>query len=210
MILGGFSMWLCLTLFFSRINTLDLIYLSLSHLLLHYTCTKLRWRERQSNRLPPFRVSKCRFWMLKIPVLVGGLGWRPCFHDNSSCRGFFVAVDSIFSVSEQGVGGGRNGGVGCGCSFTWQMESFYSLLAFSHWMTSALSHKAKRSRKSVSWNTKPIRFCEQFSARKTSSFEECVRAIWQWWGRWFWCVHDLEEPTCRVWRTLLDSWHFTR
>lgn len=44
-----------------------------------------------------------------------------------------MAVDSIFSVSEQGGWGEeRNGGVGCGCSFAWQMESFYSLLAFSH------------------------------------------------------------------------------
>lgn len=75
-----------------------------------------------------------------------------------------------------GRGEEANGGVGCGCLFSWQMESFYSLLAFSHWMTSLLSHKAKRSSKSVSRNTKPsvMSFYEQISAQKSQVFWKIV------------------------------------
>lgn len=134
--------------------------------------------------------------MLKIPVLVGGLSWQPCFHGNGSCRGNFYffseAVNSIFPVSEQG--GGRKGMEGWGAVLVRLADGVLLFrLLFSHWMTSVLSNKAKRCNKSASKRkrntTKPsvMRFCEQISAallRSTLEPPDSEQVIFKVWMIW--------------------------
>lgn len=123
---------------------------------------------------------------------------------------FFEAVDSIFTVSEQGGGRKRMEGWGAGACSPGRWSPFIPCLRFlTEWLHCCLTKQREAANLRPETPNHPSwGFVSKLVRKKARSFEKYISVSWQW-ASYFCSMHDLKEPTCRVWRTLLVSWPFT-